>query len=336
MATQYELYLKTKIQIDKANLDSTLQKLEDYKAIQFRASVKLDGLEANDVSDILQKRFEEIRKMTDKFATIKINTGEEGIANKAVINYVDELNRKYTEFWSLTQRPFGTGNLDPKTGKEITEMRDVWIKTESVTDNISKTLKQIEQTESQIAKNAEKQVAADLKSLDALTKQTNTMSQRALETQAKFQGKTGSSQIGNVLDIQKQILVQKQLADEMIKIGNIPGTQKYTQSMVDLQNKSKVAEKSLGGVKGALESLNDGFVRAIKNVFEYSIAFDLLNGVMTQIRNGIQYIKDLNKVMTDTQLVSGGTQEQMKTLAMDYNTLAKEMGSTTQEIAKGI
>lgn len=188
---------------------------------------------------------------------------------------------------------------------------------------------------SQIEELAVKEATANAKSLENSQKQSDAMAQRALETQARFQGKTGSPQIKTVLDTQDQILAQKKLADAMIAVGNVPGATKYTKSMADLTDKSKIAEKSLGGVKGALESLRDGFTRAIKNVFEYGIAYNMLNGAVQQFQQSIQYVKDLNKEMTNIQLVTGGTDEQTKNLAVGYNTLAKEMGATTLEIARG-
>ena len=46
-------------------------------------------------------------------------------------------------------------------------------------------------------------------------------------------------------------------------------------------------------------------------------------------------MKELDKEFTDIQMVTGGTQEETAQLAKEYNGLAKEMGSTTVEVAEG-
>ena len=49
----------------------------------------------------------------------------------------------------------------------------------------------------------------------------------------------------------------------------------------------------------------------------------------------IDTMKELDKAFTDIQMVTGGTDEQTAQLAKDYNKLAKEVGSTTTEVAEG-
>ena len=182
---------------------------------------------------------------------------------------------------------------------------------------------------------SEKQQLEEYNLLAQQQSKIDAMVQKSNETTSKYSGKSGSPKIQAVLDIQEQIRVQGQLAQQMKDIGNIPGANQYIKSMEDLQNKSKIAEKSLGGVKGALENLRDGFTRAIKNVIDYAGAYAIVNGALTQFKDGIQYVKDLNKELTNIQLVTGGSDAEIKNLAIGYNNLAKEMGATTLTVAQG-
>lgn len=50
--------------------------------------------------------------------------------------------------------------------------------------------------------------------------------------------------------------------------------------------------------------------------------------------SGIQYINDLNKLLTEISIVTGKSQADVALLAEEYNKLAHSMGVTTQEIAK--
>jgi TP901 family phage tail tape measure protein len=52
------------------------------------------------------------------------------------------------------------------------------------------------------------------------------------------------------------------------------------------------------------------------------------------LKQGIQYITDLNKEMTNIQIVTGFDTGTIGQLAIDYNDLGKELGATTIEVAK--
>lgn len=73
----------------------------------------------------------------------------------------------------------------------------------------------------------------------------------------------------------------------------------------------------------------------IRRTLESAATLGLMYGALSQLRQGIQYITDLDKEMTNIQLVTGGSEEQINGLAQGYNVLAKEMGATTLEVAKG-
>jgi hypothetical protein len=73
----------------------------------------------------------------------------------------------------------------------------------------------------------------------------------------------------------------------------------------------------------------------VAKVAEWAIATTLMYGALQQISKGVQYIIDLNKAMTDTQIVTGYTKDQIQDLASDYNDLASELGATTLEVANG-
>ena len=83
----------------------------------------------------------------------------------------------------------------------------------------------------------------------------------------------------------------------------------------------------------------DTFIRNmgtnIKKVAMWAIATTALYGTLKKIREGTQFIKDLDKAMTNTQIVTGLANEQIKSLAIDYNRLAQEVGATTLEVADG-
>jgi len=74
---------------------------------------------------------------------------------------------------------------------------------------------------------------------------------------------------------------------------------------------------------------------AIKKVAVWMIATQAVYGSLKKIEEGTQYIKDLNKELTNVQVVTGMTAEEVKRLSFEYNDLAKEMGATTLQVAQG-
>jgi phage-related minor tail protein len=115
-----------------------------------------------------------------------------------------------------------------------------------------------------------------------------------------------------------------------------------TVSMDTMRTKLDDVRTAMSKVSGATQqTVKDGdnlFRATAKNVAkvaEWAVATTLMYGALKQIGEGIQYIKDLNKSMTDTQIVTGYTKDQIKGLASDYNNVATELGATTLEVSKG-
>jgi TP901 family phage tail tape measure protein len=74
---------------------------------------------------------------------------------------------------------------------------------------------------------------------------------------------------------------------------------------------------------------------AIKKVAIWLLATQAIYGSLRKIEEGTQFIKDLNKELTNVQIVTGMTAEEVDRLAIQYNKLAKEMGATTIQVAEG-
>ena len=73
----------------------------------------------------------------------------------------------------------------------------------------------------------------------------------------------------------------------------------------------------------------------IKKVFNYILVYRGFQMLQQGVQQAIDTMKNLDKAFTDIQMVTGDTDEQTAELAQNYNSLAKEMGSTTQEVAEG-
>ena len=100
--------------------------------------------------------------------------------------------------------------------------------------------------------------------------------------------------------------------------------------------KQSNAQKNLVSVKGATsiwDMMANDIRRATMRVADFGIAAKLLNKIPQDIQKVIQYTKELDAAMTNVRIVTGVSAEEAKTLAKQYTQLAKELGSTTTEIA---
>lgn len=106
----------------------------------------------------------------------------------------------------------------------------------------------------------------------------------------------------------------------------------------ELSNELKRMEAGLSGTRVGLQNWTESLGRAIKQTISYGISVGLLYNALGQLRQGLQYIIDLNKEMTKIQVLQipgASTPGEIASLANQYNALAKELGVTTLEVAKG-
>lgn len=105
-----------------------------------------------------------------------------------------------------------------------------------------------------------------------------------------------------------------------------------------LNDELAIAKARLTTGRTALDSWKEGLKNAIKQTIEYATSIGLVYGALRKIGDGIQYVKDLNKEMTNIQVLGiegARNADQIAGLADKYNALAKEMGATTLEVAQG-
>jgi len=74
---------------------------------------------------------------------------------------------------------------------------------------------------------------------------------------------------------------------------------------------------------------------ALKKIVLWGIGTAVVYGTIRQIQKAVGYVKELNKEMTNIQIVSGASVHEIKNLAQEYNNLAIALGVTTLEVTKG-
>ncbi len=145
--------------------------------------------------------------------------------------------------------------------------------------------------------------------------------------------KIKTPKVFNDKDVQSQVKNLEQLFSQYSK--NIIPKSDVQVGWSNLNVAVQKVSSSLKNVNRDGYGVADMMGIAMKKMIMWAAAAEILYGTMRKIGEGIQYIRDLNKELTNIQIVSGMSKEQIGSLALQYNNLAKELGATTLEVAKG-
>ena len=131
---------------------------------------------------------------------------------------------------------------------------------------------------------------------------------------------------GIVEDINEQLKVFDKSPEKVNKLK-----QSFSNLDVELKN----TRDGIASVNKQGQSLSSMFSLALKKILMWGLGTSAIYGTIRQIKEAIAYVKELNVEMTNVQIVSGMTDQEIKSLASSYNDLAKQLGVTTVEVAKG-
>ena len=122
-------------------------------------------------------------------------------------------------------------------------------------------------------------------------------------------------------------------------ITNLDGSKKATGevrvAMGQLKNQVSAVNESFRSTTTSVDNFSTTLMKDAKKVLEWMIATSLIIGTLQQIREGIQYIEDLNKAMTNIGMVTGQTADQLGGMVTQFNSMARELGVDTLAIAEG-
>lgn len=112
------------------------------------------------------------------------------------------------------------------------------------------------------------------------------------------------------------------------RLANIKEQVALNQQLYKLQSL-----KQTRGATSIWDVMANDIRRATMRIADFGIAAKVMNKIPQDIQKVIQYTKELDAAMTNIRVVTGATAEEAKTLARGYTELAKEIGSTTVEVA---
>ena len=301
--SQYTLQLMTKIVADS----SKIQKEIDDITKKINAKINLEISGGTTIDDV-QRRFRDIQTSADKLAQLTA-TSRDGLGNvnQYSLRYMDEAKNKYTEIWKLEEKVDAEGKKSSQW--KLTEQKAI--------DGIIQREQKRLQLEKDLEKSKEKQNLLNTKMLEGM----DASSKKAEAFLAKYEFMTPSTQGDKLKELAKGI-------QEAASSGNV-------QQVNKLSREFDVLKGTLSAATGESYNLGKEMSAVIRRTMESAATLGVIYGAINQFRQGIEYIKDLDKELTNVQVVTGMSEESVQALGMQYNSLAKEMGATTLEVAKG-
>lgn len=106
-------------------------------------------------------------------------------------------------------------------------------------------------------------------------------------------------------------------------------------SVKNLTANAKESAQALRMTNNEAMSLGQSLSSALSKFGVYASMAMAVRGLFNEIKNGIGYVNEMNKSMTNIQMITGKNKEEVQGLTDSYKDLASEMSATNAETVKG-
>lgn len=195
----------------------------------------------------------------------------------------------------------------------------------------------------------EKQKQKEEKQAEAQRKKDNQEYAKALRTELGLRLQIDDARRKSNITSGRERKAQQELIDaaqQQLKIAQVT-TQEKRKTVTDkdaaliesgLQGQFSVKRAAMytkdKGARNIFDLMGDDIKRAFQRITDFGVAARILNKVQKEIANVYQNILKLDEAMTDIRIVTGASVDEANSLMTSYNKLAKELGTTTTEVAK--
>ena len=242
------------------------------------------------------------------------------------VNYVDQAGKKVTEVIGMTKTwKDSVGDVVTQYSSVASKLDDVYKKTLTKTGTST-----ITKTGSGVSNDMSKEVNSNIALYDKMNKKVEEWSIRS-ETMSEKQK----------LSIQSSGKAVVDLTTEYVRLGKA-GDEAGARKLIDPINQAnKAFEDSVSATKrsaNGVRSWGQSIADAVKQTISYTFSIGLIREAQKLLADSMKYIIELNTEMTKIQILQAEgakTPEEINSLSLAYNDLAKSLGTTTLEIAKG-
>lgn len=172
---------------------------------------------------------------------------------------------------------------------------------------------------------------AELKSIVDIQKQAYGIEQKLQQLSAN--PKKNKNYIAELKQEHQELMKQYEAWKSVTKITETESKllTEQAQGFSNISNQAEAHAKDMA----SLNKTYSKFSANVANIFKYIITYQLYNRAIEAVKESIQIMKDLDKAFTDIQMVTMQTEEEIHSLSLEYNELAKSLGATTKEVAQG-
>lgn len=330
------------------NAATASPQLTQTASAEFQAAYKAATGEAFGVEDYkkisvsYEEKLAEERALKEQLGKAEQDSGKDSVLYQKLAAYYEELRKEIGELDEqrnqLAQElslgrgvRAGATRYARKETKHSLEMGDLKFGYEKIIEDDDKqrllaqkqreaALKQYKQYNDQIAKTE--------KDMLVLDKQINTSPSKL---EKGLQADKGQIEI---LKAELKELVEKR----NLLAANNQFTQAETAEMdAQLQKKRELNKLKVASMaKGAgnwLDVIGSGVKNTITRMFDYNGVYRILNRITQGLRQIVQQVTELDTAMFNLQVASGSNREEVSALINDYSRLAKQLHTTTTQIA---
>lgn len=136
-------------------------------------------------------------------------------------------------------------------------------------------------------------------------------------------------EIGRTYDVISKDPNVKELADNIMKYS-----QSATGNVGDLKNMYDKLRSAIHQSGADVETWGDKFKKTFAGKVRSALAGAITAAFTKYLREIYQNVVDIDKAITDLQIASGKSREEVTKLTREYSNLAKQLGATTVEVAK--
>jgi TP901 family phage tail tape measure protein len=152
--------------------------------------------------------------------------------------------------------------------------------------------------------------------------------------QARYPTEFATPKVQQAVQAQKDLMASfdgTAKSSDRVKTAISNTSKEMTQAKVDING---VANESQN-LSNIFKNLGATLESALGKIMLWGVGTAIIYGLKRQFSEMIQYLKDLDKEMTNIRIVTGMSQQDVQLLAGTFNELATQLGATTLEIAKG-
>lgn len=110
--------------------------------------------------------------------------------------------------------------------------------------------------------------------------------------------------------------------------------EKYNQIVRDSNIEIERQNKQLTKNGGLFTKLGSQFKKIFTGVVEAGLSWKIFSLFTNAVSSSVNVIKELDAATVDLQMATGSTRETVRGLLVQYNAMARDLGTTTTEVAK--